>query len=65
MANPILDTVARNINEITQKIEDAQELLNAMKEAGEEVFEYEQQLQQLRIKREKWSNMLKARGINV
>lgn len=65
MSDEILETVAANISEVNRQIERAQNLINAAKEAGENVIELEQRLQDARLKKVKWENMLKARGINV
>lgn len=65
MADEVLDIVAQNIRDVGEKIDRAQKLLAIAKEAGEDVVEFEQQLQSLRVRKAKWENVLKNQGVIV
>ena len=62
MANETLKAIGEDINKITESIAEAEELVSAMKEAGEETATLEQDLRTLRVRKEKWERMLKNRG---
>lgn len=63
MPNEILKTIAGDIQEVNDKIEEARELIGAMKEAGEDTHEMEADLRLLTVRKNKWENMLHARGL--
>ena len=63
MANEILKNIAGDILEVNTKIEEAQDLIGAMKEAGEDVSVMEVDLRKLIIRKNRWETMLRARGL--
>ncbi len=63
MANEILSGIAADMKEVDVAVHEAEDLLEAMKEAGESVTELETELRTLRIRKNKWESMLKSRGI--
>jgi len=63
MASEILKTIASDIESVTSKIEEAQELIGALKEAGEDTSQLEIDLRSLLVRKTKWENMLRARGL--
>ncbi len=63
MANEILQGIAADMKEVDVAVHEAEELLDAMKEAGESVTELETELRTLKLRKNKWENMLKSRGI--
>ena len=65
MPDPILENVAARMQELNEVISRGQDLLNAMKEAGEETGELTNELNRARVRKTKWENMLKARGYKV
>lgn len=65
MPDPILEDVATRMQELNAFLKRGQDLLNAMKEAGEETGELTNELNRARIRKTKWENMLKARGYKV
>ncbi|MDD5360449.1 MAG: hypothetical protein PHI02_09310 [Sulfurovaceae bacterium] len=65
MANEILQGIADNVSAINKEISNAQELISALSEAGETTVELDQKLKSLIMRKNKWENMLKNRGIEV
>ena len=65
MADEILESIAKDITEINQKIVQAKTLITAMKEAGEDVHEMEADIRTLEVRKVKWERMLHARGITI
>ena len=65
MANEILSGIAADMKEVDVAVHEAEELLEAMKEAGESVTELETELRTLKIRKNKWESMLKSRGIQA
>ena len=63
MASEILKTIASDIKDIDGIIEEAEELISAMKEAGEETHDQVASLQLLKVRKAKWQRMLQARGL--
>jgi len=63
MASEILKTIASDIHDIDGIIEEAEELISAMKEAGEETHDQVASLQLLKVRKAKWQRMLQARGL--
>lgn len=63
MSDAILQGVAADIAEADAALDTATELIDAMKEAGEDVSEMESTVRALRTRKNKWVSMLKARGI--
>lgn len=62
MANEVLKSIADDIRNINQSIQEAEELLSAMKEAGEDTSELQADLNNAKMRKERWERMLKARG---
>ena len=65
MANEILSGIAADMKEVDVAVHEAEDLLEAMKEAGESVTELETELRTLKLRKNKWENMLKSRGIQA
>ena len=63
MANEVLKSIADDIRVIDKDIQEAEALLSAMSEAGEDVTELKADLQAAKLRRERWVRMLKARGV--
>jgi len=63
MASEILRRIKEDIAAIQKDIEDAEGLINAMREAGEDVSELERMLIELKTRKARWERMLKARGV--
>jgi len=63
VASEILKTIASDIKDIDGIIEEAEELISAMKEAGEETHDQVASLQLLKVRKAKWQRMLQARGL--
>lgn len=62
MPNQVLEEIAGTIKDLDKQIDEAQELLNALSEAGEDVTLIKADLSKLRVRKNKWERMLKARG---
>jgi len=62
VANEILKGIAADIKDVQVAIDEASDLISAMKEAGETVTEMETDLRDLKIRKIKWEKMLAARG---
>jgi len=63
MASEILQSIGSDIKEVNNKVEEARELISAMKEAGEETAQMETELRALIVRKTKWENMLHSRGL--
>ena len=63
MPSDVLKGIAEDFKTIDPKIVEAQELIQAMKDAGEPTAEMETELRALKIRKDKWARMLKARGL--
>jgi len=63
MASEVLKNIAADFAKIEPAITEANELINAMREAGEETAEMEAELRTLITRKTKWERMLKARGL--
>ena len=63
MPNPILETIAKDIQEVDSLIIDAEELISAAKEAGEDTKEQEASMMLLKVRKMKWQRMLANRGL--
>jgi hypothetical protein len=64
MSDVTLQQVAENVKAINTNITNAQNLINALSEAGEDTTKLKQDLNSLIIRKNKWENMLKNRGIS-
>lgn len=65
MNDEVLDRVAEDIKKVENQIDRAEELLDAAQEAGEDVTSLRTRLQDLKMKRDRWVNMLKRRGYTL
>lgn len=63
--NEIFQEVADDIKNAEHDMENARVLIDAMKEAGEEVIEMEKDFRDTRLRVDKWKRMLKSRGANI
>lgn len=62
MKSQLLESVKEDLKAIEPMIDEAEELIAALKEVGEPTQEMESELRTLKIRRTKWQNMLQARG---
>jgi len=63
MENEILNGVAKDMEQVTKRLVQAQDLVDALKEAGEDTSKMESDMRLLQMRKGKWENMLKNRGI--
>jgi len=63
MENEILNGVAKDMEQVTKRLVQAQDLVNALKEAGEDTSKMESDMRLLQMRKGKWENMLKNRGV--
>ena len=63
MPNQILETIAKDIQDVDGLVAEAKELISAAKEAGEDTKEQEAAMMLLEIRKTKWQRMLSARGL--
>lgn len=62
MDQEIIKGLVRDLAEVESKVTEAQEVINILKEAGEQTADLEAQLRGLVTRRNKWQRVLKARG---
>ena len=65
MPNEILSNVAATITTINKDISDTQELISFLSDAGETTAELDQKLKSLILRKNKYEQALKTRGIKV
>jgi len=63
MPSEVLKNIAEDFKKIDPAIAEADELIQAMREAGEETAEMEAEIRTLKTRKVKWERMLKARGL--
>ena len=63
MTSQVLRDIASDFARIEPAIAEAEELIAAMREAGEETASMEADLRALKLRKGKWQRMLKARGL--
>ena len=63
MASEVLKNIALDFKRVDPAIKEAEELISAMKDAGEETSKMEAELRKLVMRKDKWTRMLKARGL--
>lgn len=63
--NDVLTQLGGEISKINREIDETHELITALREAGEETAELESELKKTEIRKNRWQNMLEARGISV
>lgn len=61
----ILKRTAKDLKKIESTILDSEELLQFMRQAGEDVTNQEKELRDLKTRRDRWIRALKARGIEI
>lgn len=62
MKSQILESVKEDLKTLEPQIAEAEEIILAMKEVGEDVRQMESDLRTLKIRKEKWGKMLESRG---
>jgi hypothetical protein len=65
MANEALDYVYQNIKESKERIKIVEDLISAMREAGEDTSSLTAELNSAKLRMQKWENMLKGRGYKL
>lgn len=65
MADPVLESVAEDIKNITRELIRAKSLVSVLKDAGEDVAKMESDIRNLEIRKKKWERVLDARGIST
>ena len=65
MAEDILGKVAQDLSSINENVFLARELISALKDAGEEVTEQENNLRTLERRKVRWEKMLQERGYAI
>jgi len=63
MASEVLTNIATSMKDVESKISEGEELIKALKEAGEDVSAMEVSMRELKARKEKWARMLKNRGM--
>jgi len=63
MENEILNGVAKDMEQVTKRLVQAQDLVDALKEAGEDTSKMESDMRLLQMRKGKWETMLKNRGV--
>lgn len=64
MASQVLKDIASDFARVNPAIEEAEELIAAMREAGEDTATMEADLRGLKLRKTKWERMLKSRGLS-
>lgn len=65
MSDDIFQKVATEMQDVDNAISVSRDLINALKEVGEDVAERESELRNLEKRKVKWDRMLKKRGYNI
>lgn len=63
MPSQVLKDLAKDFERVEPAITEAEELITAMREAGEDTAKMEADLRSLKSRKGKWERMLKARGL--
>ncbi|MBA7641290.1 hypothetical protein ES703_48967 [subsurface metagenome] len=63
MPSQVLKDIAADFKRVDPAIAEAEELIAAMREAGEDTVSMEAELRVLKTRKTKWERMLKARGL--
>ena len=63
MATDVLKNIAAQFADVEEQIKEAEDLLKAMQDAGEDVTTMKADLGALKMRRDKWVRMLSARGL--
>ena len=65
MPSEVLKNIAADFKQVQPAIDEAEELIQALKDAGESTADLEAELRALKIRQKKWHTMLKNRGLLV
>jgi len=65
MANEILKDFAAELKTMESRLDEANELISVMEEAGEDTVTMKADYRATQLRINKWKNVLKARGIDV
>lgn len=65
MANEILQDFAAELKTMESRLDEANELISVMEEAGEDTVQMKADYRATELRINKWKNVLKARGIEV
>lgn len=63
MPSQVLKDIAEDFARVEPAITEAEELIQAMRDAGEDTTSMEAELRTLKLRKGKWERMLKARGL--
>lgn len=63
MPSQVLKNIAEDFKRVDPAIMEAEELIAAMREAGEDTISMEAELRTLKARKTKWERMLKTRGL--
>ena len=63
MASEVLKQIASQFGDVEEQIKEAEELLKAMGDAGEDITTMRADISALKLRRDKWVRMLAARGL--
>ena len=63
--DPVLQSVAEDIKNISRELGRAKTLVQVLKDAGEDVAKMEADIRNLEIRKKKWERVLSARGIST
>jgi len=62
MSDDVLDQIAEDIKNLKPKLDRARDLIEAAREAGEDVTALQSQLNDLEMRKARWVRMLRRRG---
>ncbi len=65
MATDVLRDIAAQFGDVEEQVKQAEELLKAMQDAGEDVVQMKADLSALKLRKDKWQRMLAARGLKT
>lgn len=63
MPSEVLKNIAEDFKRVDPAILEAEELITAMREAGEDTAKMEAEIRTLKTRKTKWERMLKTRGL--
>ena len=63
MPSEVLKNIAEDFKRVDPAIQEAEELILAMREAGEDTVKMEAEIRTLKTRKTKWERMLKTRGL--
>ncbi len=62
---PVLESLAEDVKNITTELDRAKSLISVLKEAGEDVSKPESEIRLLEVRKKKWERVLNARGYST